>query len=267
MINNNRYLSKTFLLSLLLLSFSFLQMFYVGLTSEDDLANINIFINDYGIANIIIYANISIGLSNITLPIAPLEASISVTCGGSELPFIYEEHILYISSGQLCRASIGYIADLPYSNGVFNLSISLPSKITLIISNHVLLLTIPNNIVSVSKKGNSTILEFFGPTTILYTITLQTTTIPITTITTQQIPSPKQTLSTSPTSFPSPSPASIETPTSSSSESPTISYSSPYISQQTQSPTGRYPLVSIGIITILLILLIIAIVVILMKRK
>lgn len=278
---NNRYLLKIFLLSILLLPFSFLYMSYIGLAQNNNIIDVDIFINDYGIANIIIYTNISIGLNNITLPITPLEASIFVACGGSELPFIYEEPVLYISSGQLCRASISYIADLPCNNGVFNLSISLPSRITLTISDHVLLLTIPNDVISISKKGNSTLLEFFGPTIILYTIMLRTIT---TSITTQQNLSSKQTLSTSATLSPSSSPITLQTSiipitatetyiqsvSKSSAQSPMINTSLIYTFQQTSSSitlTRQYPLISISIIAILLIILIVVIVSILMKRK
>jgi len=186
-----------------------------ALVFGSSVSSIDVFINSYGIANIILYIDLNVGLNNITLPVMPIETSIGVDCGGYEPPFIYENGVLYIASDRSCSAMISYIANVSYSNNIFTLDIATPYRVVLTIPRNILLISMPSNIRSVEEKDNNTIITFLGPSTIMYTV-LSTTTSPVitmpTTITQTVIP-------TTPTSIP------IETQTSVSTSIQTTSLS------------------------------------------
>jgi len=141
-------------------------------------SDIDVFINSYGVASVVLQIDLDMGLNNITLPVAPIEESISISCSGHELPFVYENGVLYIVSDRSCSAMISYIADVSYSNNTFTLDIATPYKVVLTIPRNILLISMPNNIVSIDERDNNTIITFLGPSTIIYTI-LPTTTTPI----------------------------------------------------------------------------------------
>jgi len=146
-----------------------------------DVSNIDVFINSYGVTSVVLYIDLDMGLNNITLPIAPIEESISISCDGHEPPFVYENGVLYIVSDRSCNAMVSYIANISYNNNIFTLDITTPYRVVLTISRNILLISMPNNIVSIEdKRDNNTIITFLGPSTIIYTILPTTSSLAIT---------------------------------------------------------------------------------------
>jgi len=166
------YLSSALLIQVLSVYINNVLVFGLSVTG------INVFINSYGIVSIVIQINLDTGLNNITLPVAPIEESISISCSGNELPFVYENGALYIVSDRSCSAVISYIANVSYSNNTFTLDIATPYKVVLTIPRNILLISMPNNIVSIDERDSNTIITFLGPSTIIYTA-LPTATTPI----------------------------------------------------------------------------------------
>jgi len=142
--------------------------------------SIDVFINSYGIVSIVLYIDLDMGLNNMTLPVAPIEESISISCGGYELPFVYENGVLYVASDRSCSAMVSYIANVSYSNNIFTLDMATPYRVVLTMPRNILLISMPNNIVSIDEKDNNTIITFLGPSTIMYTILSTTTSLVIT---------------------------------------------------------------------------------------
>jgi len=172
-------------------------------------SSIDMFINSYGVVSIVLQIDLDMGLNNIALPVAPIEESISISCSGNELPFVYENDVLYIVSDRSCKATISYIANISYSNNTFALDIATPYRVVLTIPRNILLISMPNNIVSIDEKDNNTVITFLGPSTIIYTVLPTITTpIPIPIETQTQISTPIQISSST---IPTTSTSTIET--------------------------------------------------------
>jgi len=83
---------------------------YINNVLVFSVSDIDVFISSYEVASIVLQIDLDMGLNNITLPVAPIEEPISISCSGYEPPFVYESGVLCIVADRPCSAVISYIA-------------------------------------------------------------------------------------------------------------------------------------------------------------
>jgi len=176
---------------------------------EATTSSINVTIENDGTVVVIIEGTTEAGLNIINLPIKPLEASIEVYLNNTLIPTLYVNNSIVIPSNTSSSFKITYIANtsiLPNDRLSFNVLTN--DTIELILKPQVILFTIPENIINTRISDNNIIIDFQGPTTIIYGIVVRTTAIttttttPSTTTITTTIPSVTTTITTTTTTTP-----------------------------------------------------------------
>ena len=227
-------------------------------TCEATTSSINVTIEDDGTIVVVIEGTTEAGLNIINLPIEPLEASIEVYLNNTLIPTLYVNNSIVIPSNTSSSFKITYIANtsiLPNDRLSFNVLTN--DTIKLVLKPQVILFTIPEDIINTKVSDSNIIIDFQGPTTIVYgvitrTVTTTTTTTPPPTETTVTTTSPITTTTpqttttitttTSPTTVttttsPTSSPTTVSTPLSTPPSTTSVTTSP---SPTTKTPTG-YP--------------------------
>lgn len=246
----------------------------IGQTANYDFVIVKI--DESGVAKVYMNVSIAEGITSIVLPIKPIDLSMEVLTSTS-VEWLLVNSTLYIVSPKNTTVSINYIANVTIANNVFQINVSQPVDVRLVIASNILLLSISNEITFYGGAENETMIGFKGPATISYTIiypTTKTTTISTTSATTPAIATTKsltavaiiQTSTSLTTTMPIPSYTTITQPTTSKAAS--ISYTVITTSATTTAGIASAPshLLVIGVAIAVLIVVAI-IVVLLIKRR
>jgi len=237
--------------------------------AQGPIQSVEIRVGGDGVATVTLVASVDAGVTTIELPVDPIAVTIDVNSSVSSVEWMLENGYLYIASPSQDTVRVTYIANASIENGAIMLNVKTNSSVRLILAPTIVLLTLPENVVSVTTlPGGELEIVFTGPATISYTITQPTTAITTpattttttttpTTITSQTITAPAPTtaitLPTTTTMITPTTPSTTITQTSSSSPSPTT----------TQTPS--IPLSTI--IAVAVIVIVIAIIIALIIRR
>ncbi|MCS7109091.1 MAG: hypothetical protein RMH77_00085 [Sulfolobales archaeon] len=141
------------------------------ITTSAQITALNIYIDNYGVTYVTQYVNITQGINSLEIPMRFIEGTINISCDGILLPWIRADvEELLITSNESCTATVTYIADVDIVGGIFTLNISNESIVKMVIEDRVLLLSVPENLLSAMKEGNRTAMTFKAPATLNYTI-------------------------------------------------------------------------------------------------
>ena len=212
---------------------------------EATTSSINVTIEDDGTVIVVIEGTTEVGLNIINLPIEPIEASIEVYLSNTLIPTLYVNNSVVIPSNTSSNFKIIYIANTSILlNDKLSFNVLTNDTIELVLKPQVILFTIPENVISTRVSDNNIIIDFQGPTTIIYGIIVRTTTT--TTITT---PPPTVTTTTTTTAT-----APITTPET----------TSPPETTKTEKPSG-YPtlipiLIGVGVAIVAIIAIVIGVI-------
>ncbi len=179
----------------------------------------SIFIDGNGVATLTMTISLSSGLNIIYLPAKPIQATI-VTKPYVSWFYNSANDTLLIVSTSSTTIEISYIVNTSLSNGVLILTINTKQPIDLILSPNILLLSVPENIISYKTQSDGTqILTINGSATVSYIISqpqqITTQPTPTTTIPTETlIKTPMQTtpIASATTSYPPATSAPTTTP-------------------------------------------------------
>jgi len=203
--------------------------------AQGPIQSVEIRVGGDGVATVTLIASVDAGVTTIELPVDPIAVTIDVNSSVSGVEWVLEDGYLYIASPSQGTVRVTYIANASIENGSIMLNVKTNSSVRLILAPTIVLLTLPENIVSIKTlPGGELEIVFTGPATISYTITQPTTTI--TTPATTTSPTPTTASPTSTTTTPPPT-----TPTSTPSPTTTIT-STTYA--QTTSPTATTPTIT-----------------------
>ncbi len=210
---------------------------------EATTSSINVTIENDGTVIVIIEGTTEAGLNIINLPIEPLEASIEVYLNDTLIPALYVNNSIVIPSNTSSNFKITYIANtsvLPNDRLSFNVLTN--DTIELVLKPQVILFTIPENIISTRVSDSNIIIDFRGPTTIIYGIVVRTTTI-----TTTTTPPLTTTITTTTTTTTPPATTTVTTTTTTTPPmtTTTLTTSTP----QTTTPTTTTPITTSASVT------------------
>ena len=164
--------------------------------------SVTVSIDGSGVAQVSIQQSIPSGTSNVYLPAQPISSTIIVS--PSNVSWFQVGNAIVVVSSAETTITINYIASTKIENGVISLNISVSSPWILVASPNILLLSVPDNIISYSRSSDGTqTLVINGSATIQYTVLpSQAATTPI--ISTTVSPQTITTTSTAPASSASP---------------------------------------------------------------
>ena len=137
-------------------------------------------IDSSGIVNVSMDIDLVEGVNEIKLPIEPIVESIEVRIDNQSIVPIYSDGMLYVFALSNGSAHISYLANISIDEGVFRFAIESRSLIKLVLSNNVILLTVPENLVNFSYVNDKFVLYIYGPQTIEYIVKQIPTTTPTT---------------------------------------------------------------------------------------
>lgn len=138
---------------------------------------ISVTIESDGVVIVEMDINVDEGLNIITLPIEPIPESITVSLDRLTLIPMYVDESLYVFSPKSGTSKVTYFANISVKDNVFSFEIKDRSLVKLAISQNIILLSVPENIVGYSYVNESLILEFYGPQRIDYVIRIAVTSI------------------------------------------------------------------------------------------
>jgi len=182
--SNRSYKNYLFILLNLIILLIICALPYTHLMCKAGTLNAEVTIENDGTVVVVIEGTAEAGLNIINLPIEPLEASIEVYLNNTLIPTLYVNSSIVIPSNTSSNFRITYIANtsvLPNDRLSFNVLTN--DTIELVLKPQVILFTIPENIISTRVSDSNIIIDFQGPTTIIYGIVVRTTTITTTTTT------------------------------------------------------------------------------------
>ena len=165
-------------------------------STDVNVTEILVRIKSNGIVVVEIRGSVSEGFNFLHLPITPIPISIEVYINDTLIPTIYANETLYIPSVGKGALYIRYIANTTSVDGKVVFSIA-NETVKLIIEPSIILLSIPERIISVNYDNSNLVIEVVGPTTIEYTVVTRTTPKSTETIITPT----KSTASTTPTAY------------------------------------------------------------------
>jgi len=244
--------------------------------AQGSLQNVEIRVDENGVATVAIVTSISAGVTTIELPVDPIAVTIDVNSSVSGVEWVLEDGHLYIASPSRSTVRLTYIANVSIENSVITLNVRTNSSVRLVLAPTILLLTLPENVTSITTlPGGELEIIFTGPATISYTIAPLTTpiTAPITATTPSATTSPSPTTAlstpitttftptTRPTTPSSTTTSMVTTPTTPPASTPITQTSSPSTTAtQTQS-------ISLSTIAVIVIIVVIAIIIALIIRR
>jgi hypothetical protein len=271
--------------------------------AQGPIQSVEIRVSEDGVATVTLVASVDAGVTAIELPVDPIAVTIDVNSSVSGVEWMLEDGYLYIASPSQSTVKVTYIANASVENGVITLSVRTNATVRLVLAPTILLLTLPENVVSTTTlPGGELEIIFRGPATISYTIAqpITTTTIPttITKLSTTTSPSlttassmlaTTTTATSSLTSFTMSTPSPVTTPTTQTTlptapttttqqtATPTIAITSPTTFTQTtpitqvtspSTTTTQASLISLStIVAIAIIIAIIAIIALVIRRR
>jgi len=153
-------------------------------------------IDSSGIVSVDMDINLVEGVNEIKLPIEPVVESIEVRIDNQSTVPIYSDGTLYVFALGNVSAHISYLANISIDEGVFRFAIESHSLVKLVLSNNVVLLTVPENLVNFSYVDNKFVLYIYGPQTIEYIVKQISTTTPTTITKTTKTETETQTITT-----------------------------------------------------------------------
>jgi len=211
---------------------------YTHLMCKAGTLNAEVTIENDGTVVVVIEGTAEAGLNIINLPIEPLEASIEVYLNNTLIPTLYVNNSIVIPSNTSSNFRITYIANtsvLPNDRLSFNVLTN--DTIELVLKPQVILFTIPENIISTRVSDSNIIIDFQGPTTIIYGIVVRTTTITTTT------PPPTTTITTTTTTTTTPpATTTVTTTTTTTTATPMTTTTLTTSSPQATTPTTITPI-------------------------
>jgi len=179
----------------------------------------SIFIDGNGVATLTMTISLSSGLNIINLPVKPIQATIVTKPDVSWFYNSANDTLLILSTSSM-TIEISYIVNTSLSNGVLTLTINTKQPIDLILSPNILLLSVPENIISYKIQSDGIqILTINGSATVSYIISqpqqIITQPAPTTTIPTEtpiKIPTQTTLITSATTSYPPATSAPTATP-------------------------------------------------------
>jgi len=220
--------------------------------AQEPIQSVEIRVGGDGVATVTLVASVDAGVTAIELPVDPIAVTIDVNSSVSGVEWMLEDGYLYIASPSQGTVRVTYIANASIENGAIMLNVKTNSSARLVLAPTIVLLTLPENVVSITTlPGGELEIVFTGPATISYTIAQ-----PITAITT-----PATTTSPTPTTAsPAPTPTTMITPTTPS--TPITQTPSP-----SSTTTQILPVSLSTIIAVAVIVIVIAIIIALIIRR
>ncbi len=131
------------------------------------------------------------GLNSYPAPAPPIVATVAATLDGQTVPVVYENNTFYIAASKAGAVAITYLVNTTPVDGALEFKLY-GGKVLLVVQPGVVLLTLPQKILSVKQVGQSLELLVQGPALVKYTVakpaapakTAETTTTITTTTTT-----------------------------------------------------------------------------------
>jgi len=182
-----------------------LLIFTHNIECQEQAKTVHLTIDSDGIVYVEILSIAQEGLNEILLPTNPIVATVETYINNTLVPSVIINNTLYAFSEGKGIIRISYIAETVGSQEGFSFNITTNETISLTISNNIVLLTLPKNIVDLKMINSNLTMVLQGPETISYVVaekpkTRPQTTTPITTettpIVTQPSPSPSPTTQT-----------------------------------------------------------------------
>ncbi|MCX8167921.1 MAG: winged helix-turn-helix transcriptional regulator [Ignisphaera sp.] len=133
--------------------------------------SVMITINEHGVVSVEIHAHLNDGLQIVEAPVEPIPETIVAVADGEPIPVMYENRTLYLIVQESSSVNISYIANVSIVDSIFYLLIETNITTTLRIPvPNVVLLTVPREIVSYEREGNTLTLTIRGPQELRYTL-------------------------------------------------------------------------------------------------
>lgn len=151
-----------------------LSLLFVNKVSCKNNELVELRIKNNGVAYVVIVGNVSVGLNSFTLPITPVVASIETYVNNELVPSIFFEDTIYVPSSSAGTATVMYLANTTISNGKISVKIITNDTVRLVVEPQVILLTMPEEILSAYVEDKTLIMMVKGPLIIDYTITTET---------------------------------------------------------------------------------------------
>jgi len=165
-----------------------------------------VIINDEGVVKVVINGTAISGLNKYPAPVDPIISTMKATLNGGEVASIYVNKTIYIATTTNGTIQITYIGNITTTSKYLEFKINdIGRPVKIIVYPNIVLLNIPNNILSVKNIDGKLVMVVLPPATIKYTVTKPATTTtpagggPGTITTTPTTTSPRQTQSPTPT--------------------------------------------------------------------
>ncbi len=181
------------------------------IVAAQPIRSLNAYTDNHGIMHVSFNAELTQGINTLELPVDAVEDTLSVLCGTSELPWLFtDDGKLYIVSDKPCTATVNYVANVSVLGDVLTVKIVGDTAVKITLEREVLLLNIPETLISSTDEDGKLTIIVEPPATIKYTIagvgvptpTQTPATPPETTTPTQTWTTPPET--TTPTTTPQP---------------------------------------------------------------
>ncbi|NPA99254.1 MAG: winged helix-turn-helix transcriptional regulator [Crenarchaeota archaeon] len=169
--------------------------------------SVEVIINDEGVVKVVINGTAISGLNKYPAPVDPIISTMKATLNGGEVASIYVNKTIYIATTTNGTIQITYIGNITTTSKYLEFKINdIGRPVKIIVYPNIVLLNIPNNILSVKNIDGKLVMVVLPPATIKYTVTKPATTTtpgggpgtttPITTTSPRQTQSPTPTTTT-----------------------------------------------------------------------
>ncbi len=181
------------------------------------------------------------GLNSYPAPAPPIVATVAATLDGQTVPVVYENNTFYIAASKAGAVAITYLVNTTPVDGALEFKLY-GGKVLLVVQPGVVLLTLPQKILSVKQVGQSLELLVQGPALVKYTVAkpaapAKTTGTTTTTATTTATTTPAKTTTTAAATATATKTATATT-TATQTSSPTATQTATSTKTATASPTA-----------------------------
>ena len=163
--------------------------------SEDPIPLIKI--RNDGVVVVEMNRTIFVGVNEFKVPVEPISATLETYIDGKLIPSLYVNKTIFVASTINGTAYIRYLANVTREENTFTFHMISNETVELIVEPRVILLSVPENIISMTITDSSLSIIFKGPAEIKYTIAINLTTTPA-----GEVPSSQATATSVPTETP-----------------------------------------------------------------
>lgn len=127
-------------------------------------------IDSGGVVYVEIYVNLRPGMNTLKLFVNPITETINIKCDDVILSWAIIDDNLNILSNSECKAFVEYLAKIKINGSTLSFDVKDDVMTKLVVERNIILLSIPEDVLSFSTENDKLIIVFRGPATIAYTL-------------------------------------------------------------------------------------------------